>query len=148
MRLILTNDVAGLGVKGDIVNVATGYGRNYLLPKNLAVNATRGAINQIQEARRVKAAARQRELEAAYQLRQQIFETRIVIAAQVTEEGRLFGSIGRSEVIDAVRSLSGITLDRKTITQTNPIKNIGLHEVKITLDSEVEFPLTIDVIPA
>lgn len=148
MKLILTADVAGLGVKGDIVQVANGYGRNYLLPKRLAVKATQGAINQIQEARRVKVAARRRELEAAESLRRQLAATRIVIAAQVTDQGRLFGSIGRSEVIDAVRSLSQVTLHRKMITLPEPIKTIGFHEVKVTLDPEVEVLLTLDVIPA
>ena len=148
MRLILTADVSGLGVKGDIVEVANGYGRNYLLPKRLAVKATQGAINQNQEARRVKEAARRRELEAAENLRNQLAATRIVIAAQVTDQGRLFGSIGRSEVIDAVRSLSQVKLHRKMITLPEPIKTIGFHEVKITLDPEVEVLLTLDVIPA
>lgn len=148
MRLILTADVAGLGTKGDIVRVANGYGRNYLLPQRLAVTATQGAINQIQEARRVKDAARRRELEVAQRLRDQLAATRIVIAAQVTDEGRLFGSIGRSEVIDAVRSLSQVTLHRKMITLPEPIKTIGFHEVQITLDREVELLLTLDVIPA
>ena len=148
MRLILTADVAGLGTKGDIVEVANGYGRNYLLPQRLAAKATQGAINQIQEVRRVKVAARRRELEGAEKLRDQLSATRIVIAAQVTDEGRLFGSIGRSEVIDAVRSLSQVTLDRKMITLPEPIKMMGFHEVKITLDREVEFLLALDVIPA
>ena len=148
MKLILTADVAGLGKKGDIVEVANGYGRNYLLPKRLAVGATQGAINQIREARRVKEAARRRELEAAERIRDQLTATRIVIAAQVTDEGRLFGSIGRSEVIDAVRSLSQVTLHRKMITLPEPIKMIGFHEVKITLDREVELLLKLDVIPA
>ena len=148
MRLILTADVAGLGARGDVVAVSTGYGRNYLLPQRMAVKATHGAINQIQEARRVKESARRRELEAAENLKLQLSETRIVIAAQVTDEGRLFGSIGISEVIDAVRSLSLVTLDRKMITLAEPIKTIGFHEVMITLDREVEVPLTLDVIPA
>ena len=148
MKLILTSKVADLGAKGDIVEVATGYGRNYLLPQRLAIKATQGTINQIQEARRVKEAARRRELEAAENLRLQLSETRIVIAAQVTDEGRLFGSIGITEVIDVVRSLSHVTLERKMITLPEPIKTIGFHEVKITVDREVEFPLTLDVIPA
>ena len=148
MKLILTTDVSGLGTKGKIVDVSNGYGRNYLLPKRLAVMATEGAINQIQEARRVKEAARRRELEAAWRLRDQLAATRIVIAAQVTNEGRLFGSIGRSEVIDAVRSLSQVTLHRKMVTLPEPIKTIGFHEVKVVLDREVDVMLTLDVIPA
>lgn len=147
MKLVLTRDVAHLGVKGDIVEVATGYGRNYLLPQGLAVRATAGVIRQIQEARRVAEEARRRELEAAENLRMQLSETRIVIAAQATDEGRLFGSIGVSEVIDAVWSLSRVKLERKMITQEEPIKTIGFHQVRITLDREVEFALTLDVIP-
>lgn len=148
MRLILTSEVSGLGAKGKVVTVADGYGRNYLLPQGLAVKATRGAINQIEEARRVKEAARRRELEFAANLRRRLSETRIVIAAQATAEGRLFGSIGVSEVIDAVRSLSQITLDRKMISLPAPIKTIGFHQVKLTLHKEVESELILDVIPA
>ena len=147
MKLVLTSDVAHLGVKGDIVDVATGYGRNYLLPQGLAVRATAGVIRQIQEARRVAEEARRRELEAAENLRNQLSETRIVIAAQATDEGRLFGSIGVSEVIDAVWSLSRVKLERKMISQEQPVKTIGLHEVRITLDREVDFALTLEVIP-
>ena len=148
MKLILTTDVSGLGTKGKIVDVSNGYGRNYLLPQRLAVKATQGAITQIDEARRVKDAARRRELDAALSLRRQLSETRIVIAAQVTAEGRLFGSIGVSEVIDAVRSLSQVELERKMISLPAPIKMIGFHQIKITLHSDVEFELVLDVIPA
>ena len=148
MKLILTTDVSGLGTKGEVVDVSNGYGRNYLLPQRMAIKATEGAIRQIEEARRVKEAARRRELEVALNLRNQLSETRIVIAAQVTAEGRLFGSIGVSEVIDAVRSLSQVELDRKMISLPTPIKTIGFHEVKVTLHSEVEVGLILDVIPA
>ncbi len=148
MKLILTADVAGLGAKGDVVTVANGYARNYLLPQGLATNATPGAVNQIEETRRVKEAIRRRELEAATNLQRRLAETRIVIAAQATAEGRLFGSIGVTEVIDAVRSLSEITLERRMIFLPAPIKTIGFHEVKLTLHKEVESRLVLDVIPA
>ncbi len=148
MRLILTADVPELGAKGAVVDVATGYGRNFLLPQGLATKATTGAINQIEETRRVKEASRRRELKAATDLQRQLAETRIVIAAQATAQGRLFGSIGVSEVIDAVRSLSQITLERKMIFLPTTIKTIGFHEVKLTLHKEVESRLILDVIPA
>ena len=148
MRLVLNTDVDALGAKGDVVEVSDGYGRNFLLPKGLAAKATTGMIRQIQEARRAVEAARRRELEAAENLRLQLADTRIVIAARTGDEGRLFGSIGVSEVIDAVRSLSQVTLDRKMVTLPEPIKTIGFHEVNITLDPEVIFPLVLDVIPA
>ena len=148
MRLVLKTDVPGLGSKGAIVEVATGYGRNYLLPQGLAAKATDGMIRQIQEAERVRQEARRRELEAADNIRLQLAETRVVIAARVTDEGRLFGSIGVAEIIDAVRSLSSVVLERKTIALAEPIKTIGYHEVTITLHPEVQCVLTLDVIPA
>lgn len=148
MRLVLNADVAGLGSKGDVVDVSNGYGRNYLLPKGFAAKATAGMIRQIQESRRAAEEVRRRELEKAENLRLQLSDTRIVIAARTGDEGRLFGSIGVSQVIDAVRSLSQVALDRSMVFLPEPIKTIGFHEVTITLDPEVTFPLVLDVIPA
>ena len=148
MRLVLNADVAGLGSKGDVVDVSNGYGRNYLLPQGLAAKATVGMIRQIQESRRAAEEVRRRELEKAENLRLQLSDTRIVIAARTGDEGRLFGSIGVSQVIDAVRSLSQVALDRSMVFLPEPIKTIGFHEVTITLDPEVTFPLVLDVIPA
>ncbi len=148
MRLVLNADVAGLGSKGDVVDVSNGYGRNYLLPQGLAAKATAGMIRQIQESRRAAEEVRRRELEKAENLRLQLSDTRIVIAARTGDEGRLFGSIGVSQVIDAVRSLSQVALDRSMVFLPEPIKTIGFHEVTITLDPEVTFPLVLDVIPA
>lgn len=148
MRLVLNADVAGLGSKGDVVDVSNGYGRNYLLPQGLAAKATAGMIRQIQESRRAAEEVRRRELEKAENLRLQLSDTRIVIAARTGDEGRLFGSIGVSQVIDAVRSLSQVALDRTMVFLPEPIKTIGFHEVTITLDPEVTFPLVLDVIPA
>lgn len=148
MRLVLKTDVAGLGTKGDIVEVATGYGRNYLLPQGLAAKATTGMIRQIQEAARVRQEARRRELEAAETIRSDLAETRVVIAARVNDEGQLFGSIGVAEIIDAVKSLSSVVLERRMVLLAEPIKTIGYHEVAITLHPEVQCVLTLDVIPA
>jgi len=148
VRLVLNADVSGLGSKGDVVDVSNGYGRNYLLPQGLAAKATAGMIRQIQESRRAAEEVRRRELEKAENLRLQLSDTRIVIAARTGDEGRLFGSIGVSQVIDAVRSLSQVALDRTMVFLPEPIKTIGFHEVTITLDPEVTFPLVLDVIPA
>ena len=148
MRLVLKADVADLGTKGDIVEVSTGYGRNYLLPQGLAAKATVGMISQIQEAERVRREARRRELEGAENIRLQLVETRVVIAARVNDEGQLFGSIGIAEIIDAVKSLSSVVLERGMVMLAEPIKTIGYHEVTIILHPEVQCVLTLDVIPA
>ena len=148
MRLVLKVDVDGLGAKGDIVEVATGYGRNFLLPQGLAARATDGMIRQIQEAERARREALRREMEEAENIRLQLAETRVVIAARVTDEGRLFGSIGVAEIIDAVKSLSSVVLERKMVRLEEPIKTMGYHEVTVVLHPRVECVLSLDVIPA
>ena len=148
MKVILTAEVGGLGTKGDVVDVSAGYGRNYLLPKNLAIKASDGALKQADDLKRAKVEAEQRELDVAQATRNQLSGTRIVIAAQAGDEGQLFGSIGVTEIIEAVAKISGVSLDRSTVTLPTPVKNIGLHEASVKLHSQVEFPLTVDVIPA
>lgn len=148
MKLILIADVDGLGRAGDIVNVSDGYGRNYLLPERKAEKATEGAIRN---AERVVEARREAEAKAkadAEGIAKSLVGTRVVIAAQAGDEGRLFGSVGVADVAEGIEKFTGVELDRKTIDLAAPIKAIGLHEVQIKLHSEVVFPLTIDVIPA
>ncbi len=148
MKLILTADVGGLGSKGDVVDVAAGYGRNYLLPKNLAIKASAGALKQAEDLKRAKVETERRELDKAEAIKSQLSGTRIVIAAQASDEGQLFGSIGVSDVADAVEKISGVKLDRGALGLAAPVKSIGLHEATVRLHPEVEFPLTLDVIPA
>lgn len=148
MKLILTSDVSGLGVKGDVVDVSPGYGRNYLLPQSLAIKASAGALKQAENLKRAREEAAQRELEAAQAVMNQLSGTRIVIAAQATDEGQLFGSIGATDVIEAVEKITGVKLERNAVHVPAPVKHIGLHEVTVKLHPEVEFPLTLDVIPA
>ncbi len=148
MKLILTSDVAGLGEAGEIVDVADGYGRNYLLPKRLAERATPGAVanaERVVELRRENEARAKAEAEG---IAKSLVGTRVVIAAQAGDEGRLFGSVGAGDVIEGVRKFTGIELDRKHIELPATIKSIGLHEVQVHLHPQVIFPLTIDVIPA
>jgi large subunit ribosomal protein L9 len=148
MKVILTTEVEGVGSKGDIVDVSAGYGRNYLLPKNLAIKATDGALRQAEALKRAKVEAERRALDGATATKTQLSGTRVVIAAQAGDEGQLFGSIGVTEVIEAIAKVSGVTLDRGAVSLPAPVKTIGLHEASVRLHPEVEFPLTIDVIPA
>jgi len=148
MKVILTKDVEDLGNKGAVVNVADGYARNYLVPRSLAVKATDGALRQA-EAMRI---AREEALLAARQeaegYAQSLTGTRVVVAARAGDEGKLFGSIGVADVVEGVEKFTGIALDRKTVRLAEPIKSIGLHEATIRLHAEVEFPLSLDIIPA
>jgi large subunit ribosomal protein L9 len=148
MKVILTKDVEELGNKGQVVNVADGYARNYLVPRSLAVKATDGALRQA-EAMRV---AREEALIAARQeaegYAQSLTGTRVVVAARAGDEGKLFGSIGDGDIAAAITKFTGITVDRKIVEIDAPIREIGLHEVMLRPHSEVEFAVTLDVIPA
>ena len=148
MKLILTSDVDGLGNKGDVVEVAAGYGRNFILPQGLGIKASDGALKQAEGLRQARADAESRELSAAEAIKLQLADTRIVIAAQAGDEGKLFGSIGVAEIIDAVKNLSSVTLERGVVQLAEPVKSIGLHEITVQLHKEVSFPLIVDVIPA
>ncbi len=148
MQLILTKDVAGLGGKGEVVDVAAGYARNYLLPRSLAVKATSGALKQAESMRVAREEARQRELDAAQSLGQALVGTRVVVAARASDEGKLFGSIGSADIVAAIKKFTGIEVDRQHIAVAQPIKEIGLHEVEVRPHPEVEFQVTLDVIPA
>jgi large subunit ribosomal protein L9 len=148
MKVILTKDVEDLGNKGQVVNVADGYARNYLVPRSLAVKATDGALRQA-EAMRV---AREEALIAARQeaegYAQSLTGTRVVVAARAGDEGKLFGSIGDGDIAAAITKFTGITVDRKIVEIDAPIREIGLHEVMLRPHPEVEFAVTLDVIPA
>ena len=148
MKLILTDDVAGLGGKGEVVEVADGYGRNYLLPKKLAMKATAGALRDADAIRKSHEEALRKVFEEAEATAQSLVGTRVVLAAQAGDEGKLFGSISTTDVVDGVLKFTGVQLDRSTVQMTAPIKTIGLHEVMVKLHPEVQFALTLDVIPA
>lgn len=148
MKLILTEDVAGLGGKGEVVEVADGYGRNYLLPKKMAMKATAGALRDAEAIRKAHEDVLRKVLEEAQATAQSLAGTRVVIAAQAGDEGKLFGSISTTDVVDGVQKFTGVQLDRSTVQLAAPIKSIGLHEVTVKLHPEVQFDLTLDVMPA
>jgi len=148
MKLILTEDVAGLGGKGEVVEVADGYGRNYLLPKKLAMKATAGALRDADAIRQAHEDSLRKVFEEAEATAKTLVGTRVVIAAQAGDEGKLFGSISTTDVVDGVLKFTGVHLDRSTVQLAAPIKSIGLHEVMVKLHPEVQFALILDVIPA
>lgn len=148
MKIILVKDVPDLGGKGEIVDVADGYARNYLVPRKLAVKATRGAIAQAEGMRQAAIDAAKRAREEADNLATALSGTRVVVAARAGDEGKLFGSIGTSDVAEAITKFTGVDIAAKTVQLKTPIKDIGLHEVTIKPHPEVQFPVTLDVIPA
>jgi large subunit ribosomal protein L9 len=148
MKLILTSDVEPLGKRGDVVDVTEGYARNFLLPRKKAVKANEGALAQAESIREARIEAERKAKEDAERLATQLVGSRVVIAAQAGDEGQLYGSISPADVVEGVKRFTGIELDRSTLEIPKPIKAIGLHEINIKLHPEVQFPLTLDVIPA
>ena len=148
MKLVLTQDVAGLGKEGEIVEVAKGYGRNFLLPKNMAIKATPGALKHAEARLTARLELERKARSDAESLASRLTGTRVVIAAQAGDEGKLFGSIQAADIVAGVEKFAGVQLERRFVNLDAPIKEIGLHEINIRVHPEVEFPLTIDVIPA
>lgn len=148
MKIILTTDVENLGHKGDVVDVADGYARNYLVPKGKAMKATRGALKEAEGLRRARQEQERLAKAAASEVAEALADSRVVVAARAAEEGKLFGSIGAKNVAEAIASYTGVTVDPQMVMLTGPVKEIGLHTITLRPHAEVEFTLTLDVIPA
>jgi len=148
MKLILTKDVKDVGSKGDIVDVADGFARNYLVPRAYAVKATDGAVRQAEGMRRARDEAARKARADADALAQSLVGSRVVVAARAGDEGKLFGSIGPADIAAAIKKFTGVEIERSHLKPMAPIKEIGLHEVALQPHPEVEFSVTLDVIPA
>ena len=146
MKLILTQEVSGLGAPGDVVDVAGGYGRNYLIPRRLAMPWTRGAEKQIDLIKRARSAREVRGLEDARTIAAELEELHVRMRRRAGTSGRLFGSVGPADIADAVREAGGPILDRRRIEIRDPIKTHGSHQVRVRLHPEVSAWVEIDIV--
>ncbi|MCO7219399.1 50S ribosomal protein L9 [Klenkia sp. PcliD-1-E] len=147
-KLILTHEVAGLGSAGDTVEVKGGYARNYLLPRGLAIVATRGAEKQVAGIRRARAAREVATLEEAKQVAGQLGSLSVTVPAKAGKGGRLFGSITTADVVAAVTAAGGPALDRRRVELPSSIKSTGAHTVTVRVHPEVSATLAIEVVAA
>jgi large subunit ribosomal protein L9 len=148
VKVILNQEVRGVGAPGDIVEVADGYGRNYLLPRNLARLATAGAVRQAEGIRARRADREIADLEQARTVAAHLESLRVVIPAKAGKEGRLFGSITTPQIVDAVARTGGTQIDRRRIHLDSAIKNVGTHRITVRLHPEVEATVNVEVVPA
>jgi large subunit ribosomal protein L9 len=148
MELILRADVAGLGHRGDVVDVADGYGRNFLLPKGLAMKVTAGARDQAASMAKARAVQDAAEREAAEGVATQLAGRTITIPMRAGDEGKLFGSVTAADVADAVAAQASIEIDRQDLVLEENIKELGTHEVVVRPHPEVQIPLIVEVTPA
>jgi large subunit ribosomal protein L9 len=145
VKLLMRADVDGVGKKGDLVEVADGYARNYLVPKGLAIGATRGMDDQAAAMRRSRDVKDAADRGAAEEIAKTLVPTVIAISAKAGPEGRLFGSVTAGDVVDAVRQQTGIELDRRSLNLDEHIKETGSHAVPVKLHSDVQFQISVEV---
>ena len=148
MKLILTQEVTGLGTPGDIIEVKDGYGRNYLLPRNYAVRWTRGAEKQIESIRRARRAREIADLDHAQEVAGRLGTMTVTLPAKAGKNGRLFGAVTSAEIVGAVQRAGGPELDRRRVEVKNPIKTVGEHEVRVRLHPEVSAKIALSVVEA
>jgi large subunit ribosomal protein L9 len=145
MKLILTQEVGGLGAPGDVVEVAAGYGRNYLLPRGFAMQWTRGAEKQVELIKRARQVREIHTLEEAQAAAGRLERLNVRMKRRAGTNGRLFGSVGPSDIAAAVREAGGPELDRRKILVPDPIKTAGAHRVQVRLHPEVSASVNIEV---
>jgi large subunit ribosomal protein L9 len=147
MKVILRSDLDGLGKRGDIVEVADGYARNYLLPRSHAIVASDGAIEQAGRMRRARDQRDASARDAATAIASTLVSKVITVTAKAGPEGKLFGSVTAADVVAAVKADTGIDIDRHDV-HVDVIKTVGQHSATASLHADVTFPITIDVVAA
>jgi len=146
VKIVLRADVETLGNKGDLVDVADGYARNFLVPRGLAMKATRGAVAQAEAMRRNRAARDERDRAEAQELATKLTARPISVVARAGEGGKLFGSITSADIVAAVTAQVGVELDRRAITLAEPLKELGPAEVPVRLHTDVEASVVVEVV--
>jgi large subunit ribosomal protein L9 len=145
MKVILQKSVDKLGDPGDIVEVADGYARNYLMPRGLAVKATRGGVKHIESLKRAHAVRVDAAKAEAEQVASRLAGTPITVKAHAGEEGKLFGSVTASDIAEAIGLQAGVRVDRHDVHLDEPIRSIGAHEVRVHLFAEVDPIISVEV---
>lgn len=146
MKVILREDVEGLGKQGDIVTVADGFARNHLVPKGLAFRSTPGAEKQAERTREIRRLQDVRDMEVAQEMADRLSSARLAISARAGDEGKLFGSVTAADVARALSEQINIELDRKAIGLEHPLREIGEHKVPLDLHEEVQAEVTVEII--
>jgi large subunit ribosomal protein L9 len=148
VKIILKQEVSGLGGPGDVVEVKDGYGRNYLLPRGFAIPWTRGAEKEVQSIRRARSAREIRDVGQANEVKAALEGLKVNLSARAGTGGRLFGSVTAAEVVAAVRAAGGPALDRRRLELPGHIKTTGAHQVQVKLHPDVSATIALNVVPS
>jgi large subunit ribosomal protein L9 len=147
MKLILTQEVTGLGAPGDVVEVKDGYGRNYLVPRGLAIVWTRGGEKTIDSIKKARESRAVRDADHAAEVKAALEGSTFQVKVRAGEGGRLFGAVTTTDIASAI-SAAGAEVDKRTIVVANPIKSLGAHTVKVKVHDDVEAEVSLNVVPA
>ena len=149
MKLILTQEVTGLGSAGDVVEVRNGYGRNYLVPRGFAIVWTKGGEKTIESIRSSRDARSVRDTDHAAQVKAKLEGSTFNVRVRAGESGRLFGAVTPADIAAAINeSVSGDQVDKRTIVVANPIKSLGTHTVTVRVHDDVEAQVNLNVVSA
>ena len=149
MKLILTQEVSGLGAPGDVVEVRDGYGRNYLVPRGFAIQWTRGGEKTIESIKAARASREVRDLDHAQEIKAKLEGSTFNLPARAGEGGRLFGAITVGDIADAISQGTGTkAVDKRKIIVGNPIKSLGSHQVKVKVHDDVDATVNLNVVSA
>ncbi|MDR7868977.1 MAG: 50S ribosomal protein L9 [Sporomusaceae bacterium] len=145
MKLILQQEVKNLGKKGDVIEASEGYARNFLLPKKLAIPATAGNVNAVQQQKENDARKAKRLLDEARLYAAQFAKLKVTVAVKTGEGGRLFGSVTSKDIADALKDQHGVDLDKRKIELKDAIKALGVYPVTVKLHPEVSTQIEVQV---
>jgi large subunit ribosomal protein L9 len=146
MKLILTQEVSGLGSAGDVVDVRDGYGRNYLIPRGFGMRWTRGGEKEVERLRRGRASREIRDLGEAQEMATRIAGLTVTLPVRAGRSGRLFGSVTSADIAGAVKNAGGPEVDKRRIELGAPIKTLGQHRVSVRLHEEVLANVDVEVV--
>ena len=146
MKIVLQKPVQNLGEPGDLVQVADGYARNYLIPRGLAMPATKGSVQHAERVKALRSRRAEREKGEAEALAARLAKTPVRLTAQAGEEGKLFGSVTAHQVADAIEQQLGEKVDHRNLRLEEPIRSLGAHTIRMHLHPEVDASITIDVV--
>lgn len=148
MKLILTQEVDGLGAPGDVVEVKDGYGRNYLIPRGNAIRWTRGGEKTIESIKSARASRAVRDQDHAIEIKSKLEAKSVSLSVRAGQGGRLFGAITVAEIASAISETAGEQVDKRTLVLGNPIKSLGAHQVSVKLHEGVAATVALNVVSA
>ena len=147
MKLILTQEVAGLGGPGEIVEVKDGYGRNYLIPRGAAMRWTRGSEKQVSSIKRARSVREVRDLSHAKEIKTELQKLKVKVPVRAGDTGRLFGAVTIADLVEAISKAGGPAVDKRKVEMGATIKTVGSHQVTVRLHPEVAATVDVEVVP-